>query len=312
MKAFTQVVSGIVLSSVLLLVFNNCNGFNSGPSRNPSIQNNGGTETGNGLNATAIVAKACAIIVSGHPELKSIDCLTGVSKTTLSPSLGVPPKTLDPFDSLIAAESAGSIHANSNALAQCLANFDAIDPQSLTVQNAYDANNFNPFRDVSKMIPTQINGCPIVYSDNNFVGPTPSPTPAPGTVVMDFDNPQPPESMHGLIPGIFGDIDFGNGQDWHWQVPYDADHSNSVYPNSSFPVSFSFVNGAKFLLSIRFFSTQSGTVTVSDENGQSVSMLIHADSQMHTLDLNFQQSSHVITFNFPYNSKLAIDDITYR
>ncbi len=311
MKHITQAISGFALASVLLVAFNNCNGFKENSINIPNQLDKGGTETGNGLNATAVVARACAVIVSGHPELNNADCMSGVSKTTLSPSLGVPPKTLDPFRSLIAAESAGAIHANANALSNCIANIDAIDPHSPQVQAAYNTSNFNPFSEMAKMIPTQANGCPAAYSDNSFVVPTPTPAP-PGAVVMDFDNPQPPNNVYGLIPGIFGDINFGNNQDWHWQAPYDADSSNSIFPNTSFPASFSFATGAKNLISIRFFSDQAGTVTVSDENGQSASMLIPADSQMHTLFLNFAQPSNIVTIDFPFIWKMALDDITYK
>jgi hypothetical protein len=142
-------------------------------------------------------------------------------------------------------------------------------------------------------------------------------TPPPGqTTTVDFDNPAPPGSSSSLLNGVFQGIDFGTGQ-WRWESGYNVDPTNHIFFDSSSGTSrtFQFSPAPRILTSMNVFTSgasgPSGTLTLSDDRGQTVTRTVTAGS-MQLVTTGWAQPSTVITVDFTLGWNLGIDDITYR
>ena len=138
-------------------------------------------------------------------------------------------------------------------------------------------------------------------------------TPPPGqATTVDFDNPTPPGASGSLLNGVFQGIDFGTGQ-WRWESAYDADSTNHVFFDSPSGTSRSlrFSAGPQVLMSMRVFTTGSGTLTLSDDLGQTVTRTVTTGS-MQLITTGWAQASTVVTVAFTSGWNLGVDDITYR
>jgi len=134
------------------------------------------------------------------------------------------------------------------------------------------------------------------------------------STTVTFDNPVPPgSSSGGRLRGVFQGIDFGKWG-WLWEGPFNADPTNHIYFSSSRGTSrtFSFEKRAsKILVGMRVFSTSSGTLTLSDDRGQTKVQTITAGS-MQSVTTGWTQASTTITVHFTNGWDLGIDDIEYR
>ena len=130
------------------------------------------------------------------------------------------------------------------------------------------------------------------------------------TTTVDFDNPAPPGSSSSLLNGVFQGIDFGTGQ-WRWESAYNVDPTNHIYFDSSSGTSrsFQFSAGPRVLTSMRVFATSAGTLTLSDDLGQTVTRSV-ATGSMQLVTTGWAQPSTVITVTFTSGWNLGIDDIT--
>ena len=138
-------------------------------------------------------------------------------------------------------------------------------------------------------------------------------TPGPGQPTMvDFDNPTPPGSSSSLLNGVFQGVDFGTGQ-WRWESAYNVDPTNHIFFDSASGTSrsFQFSSGPRVLTSMRVFTGSPGTVTLSDDLGQTVTRTVSTGS-MQLVTTGWAQASTVVTVSFTSGWDLGIDDVTYR
>jgi len=138
-------------------------------------------------------------------------------------------------------------------------------------------------------------------------------TPGPGQPTMvDFDNPTPPGSSSSLLNGVFQGIDFGTGQ-WRWESAYNVDPTNHIFFDSASGTSrsFQFSSGPRVLTSMRVFTGSPGTVTLSDDLGQTVTRTVSTGS-MQLVTTGWAQPSTIVTVSFTSGWDLGIDDITYQ
>src|SRR5262245_31089487 len=97
--------------------------------------------------------------------------------------------------------------------------------------------------------------------------------------VVSFDDPSPAGPPGSLLNGVFQSINFGTGQ-WRWSGPYFPDPTNHIYFDSSFGTfrTFSFATGPRVLNSMTVYAMTAGTLTLSDNLGQTVTQSISPGS----------------------------------
>ena len=113
----------------------------------------------------------------------------------------------------------------------------------------------------SNLVPRDTNGANDVFVHDRGA-------PAAVTTTVNFDTPAPPGGP-GPLDGVFGGIDFGTGQ-WAWEGPYGVDATNNIYFADSTGTSrtFAFSPAPRVLNSMSVFSPERGTLTLSDDAGQ--------------------------------------------
>src|SRR3989441_6496809 len=101
------------------------------------------------------------------------------------------------------------------------------------------------------------------------------------TTTVTFDSPAPPGSSSSLLNGVFQGIDFGTGQ-WRWEAAYNVDPTNHIFFDSPSGTSrsFQFSPGPRVLTSMRVFTSGAGTLTLSDDRGQTLTRTVPTGS-MH-------------------------------
>src|SRR2546428_10460445 len=135
------------------------------------------------------------------------------------------------------------------------------------------------------------------------------------TTTVNFDTPAPPGSSFDLVNGVFQGIDFGNGQ-WRWESAYDVDPTNHTFFDSPSGTSrtFRFSPAPRILTSMRVFPTDAsaptGTLTLSDDLGQTITRTVTAGS-MQLVTTDWIQASTVITVTFTAGWALRVDDIAH-
>ena len=131
------------------------------------------------------------------------------------------------------------------------------------------------------------------------------------TTTMDFDNPAPPGASGSLLNGVFQGIDFGTGQ-WRWESAYNVDPTNHIFFDSASGTSrsFQFSPGPRVLTSMRVFTSGAGTLTLSDDLGQTITRTV-ATGAMQVITTGWAQASTIVTVSFTSGWNLGLDDITY-
>src|SRR3989442_13862316 len=131
------------------------------------------------------------------------------------------------------------------------------------------------------------------------------------TTTVNFDTPAPPGSSFDLVNGVFQGIDFGNGQ-WRWESAYDVDPTNHIFFDSPSGTSrtFRFSPAPRILTSLRVFTSGAGTLTLSDDRGQTATRTVPT-GPIQLVATGWVQASTVITVTFTSGWNLGIDDITY-
>src|SRR3989442_350692 len=131
------------------------------------------------------------------------------------------------------------------------------------------------------------------------------------STTVDFDTPAPPGSSFSLLEGEFQGIDFGAGQ-WRWESAYDVDPTNHIFFDSPAGTSrtFRFSPAPRILTSLSVFTTGTGTLTLSDDRGQTLTRTVTMGS-MQLVTTGWAQASSVITVTFTSGWNLGIDDIIY-
>ncbi|MGB7215010.1 MAG: hypothetical protein WBE98_08225, partial [Gammaproteobacteria bacterium] len=130
--------------------------------------------------------------------------------------------------------------------------------------------------------------------------------------VVDFDNPSPPGTPGGLLNGIFQGIDFGIGQ-WAWDGPNGPNPTNHIYFATSAGTSrtIQFAGGPRLLESITAFTLQAGVLTLSDDQGQTVTRTIQPGS-LELVPTGWTVPSSVVTIEFSEGWELGVDRFAYR
>jgi photosystem II stability/assembly factor-like uncharacterized protein len=92
---------------------------------------------------------------------------------------------------------------------------------------------------------------------------------------VNFDTPPPPGHMNGVFEGI----DFGVGQ-WQWTGPYNVDPTNHIYfaDSTGTSRSFQFAPGPRVLNGLRVYTPTPGTLTLSDDVGQTFAQAVTTGS----------------------------------
>src|SRR3989442_7709323 len=131
------------------------------------------------------------------------------------------------------------------------------------------------------------------------------------TTTVTFDSPAPAGSSFSLLNGVFQGIDFGTGQ-WRWESAYNVDPTNHIFFDSPSGTSrtFRFSPAPRILTSLRAFTSGAGTLTLSDDRGQTLTRAVSTGS-MQLVTTGWAQASTVITVAFTSGWNLGIDDITY-
>ena len=131
------------------------------------------------------------------------------------------------------------------------------------------------------------------------------------TTIVDFDNPAPPGSSGSLLNGVFQDIDFGTGR-WRWEGAWGPNTTNNIYFDSEVGTSrtFAFVPAPRVLNSIRVFSPSAGTLTLTDDVGQTTAKLITVGT-MQLVNTGWTQPSTTVTVAFTSGWDIGVDDINY-
>ena len=133
------------------------------------------------------------------------------------------------------------------------------------------------------------------------------------TATIDFDNPAPSGSPDDLFNGIFEGIDFGTNQ-WRWSGPFSPNTTNSIYFDSDTGTSrsFQFVTDTRVLQSIEVFVLAAGTVTVSDNQGQTISQAL-TENSIGTITTGWTQPATTISVEFDGGAwNIGVDNITHR
>ncbi len=134
----------------------------------------GGTNTGNppypanstGAPSTAaqtVLDAACAKLTACFTSLTPAQCDSGIeAQTNLGATFGLS-AGFGSFQSIIDAETSGSIHANSTAEAQCVSDLNALSCSGNAVQSAYSASAPSDFSQVFSLFPTSPSSCKGLY-----------------------------------------------------------------------------------------------------------------------------------------------------
>jgi hypothetical protein len=140
-----------------------------------------------------------------------------------------------------------------------------------------------------------------------FVLQQSSPPSAQATMVADFDNPPPPGHMNGVFQGI----DFGAAQ-WQWSGPYNVDPTNHIYfaDSTGTSRSFQFSPGPRVLNGLRVYTTTQGTLTLSDDAGQTLTREVSTGS-VQAVTTGWTRPATTVTLSFTNGWDLGVDDITY-
>jgi len=157
--------------------------------------------------------------------------------------------------------------------------------------------------DATNLVPLDTNGVDDVFVHDRGA-------PSGVTTTVSFDSPAPPGGP-GPLNGVFAGINFGTGQ-WAWSGPYNVDSTNNVYFADSTGTSrtFAFSPAPRVLQSLRVYATSAGTLTLSDDAGQTLSRNVTTGS-MQQVTTGWTRPSTTVTVSFTMGWSLGVDDIAY-
>jgi len=158
---------------------------------------------------------------------------------------------------------------------------------------------------------TGINNTPSTVTSPGS-SPTDTTPAGPSAVTITFDGPAPLGASGDLLSGPFQGIDFGTGQ-WRWETGYAADATNHIYFDSSAGTSrsFAFSPAPQILTGMQVFALSAGTLTLSDDLGQTLTQTVVPDS-MQTVTTGWTRPSTTVTVSFTSGWDLGVDDINYQ
>jgi len=132
------------------------------------------------------------------------------------------------------------------------------------------------------------------------------------TVTVTFDNPAPSGTSGSFLNGIFQGINFGTNQ-WIWEDGFGPDTTRHIFFGSASGTSrtFTFAPGPRTLVSINVFAPVAGTLTLTDNLGQTRVQAI-ATGSMQVVTTGWTQASTTMTVNFTRGWELGVDDIVYQ
>ena len=121
-----------------------------------------------------------------------------------------------------------------------------------------------------------------------------------------FDTPAPE-----CWDGIFQGIDFGSGQ-WQISGPYNVNPTNHIYfaDSTGTSRSFQFTSAPRVLRGMRVYSTTPGTLTLSDDTGQTFTRPVSTGS-LQLVTTGWTRPATTVTVSFTNGWDLGVDDITY-
>jgi concanavalin A-like lectin/glucanase superfamily protein/IPT/TIG domain-containing protein len=129
------------------------------------------------------------------------------------------------------------------------------------------------------------------------------------TTTVTFDTPPPPGGS--ALNGVFQSIDFGTGQ-WQWIGAYNVNPTNHIYfaDSSGTSRSFRFAPAPRVLNSLRVYSPRAGTLTLSDDTGQTLTYGVTTGS-LQLVTTGWSRPATTVTVSFTEGWALGVDDITY-
>ncbi len=129
------------------------------------------------------------------------------------------------------------------------------------------------------------------------------------TTTVNFDNPAPSGARDSALNGTFQGINFGSGQ-WYWGGAYASNTTNNIYfaaqGQKSASLSFS---TPKVLQGLSVVSTVSGTLTLTDNLGQTVSSAIGTTAK--TVTTGWTKASTTVNVSFTGGWNAVFDNIQY-
>jgi hypothetical protein len=128
-----------------------------------------------------------------------------------------------------------------------------------------------------------------------------------GLITVHFDDPAP----EGGVNGVFEGIDFGRGQ-WEFSGPYYVNPTNHIYFSGSVGTSrsFQFSPGPRVLNSVCVYAVRPGTLTLSDDVGQTFTQEVPTETRQRVF-IGWTQPSTMVTVTFTEGWALGVDEITY-
>jgi hypothetical protein len=137
-------------------------------------------------------------------------------------------------------------------------------------------------------------------------------TTASTTTTVTFDNPVPSGNSGSFLNGVFQGINFGTNR-WRWETAFGPNPTRYIYFNSASGTSrtFTFSPGPRTLVSINVFTGTAGTLTLTDNLGQTRTQAITTGS-MQLVTTGWTQPSTTVTVNFTAGRNLGVDDIVYQ
>jgi hypothetical protein len=111
--------------------------------------------------------------------------------------------------------------------------------------------------------------------------------------------------------GVFQGIDFGTGQ-WRWETACPVNPTNHIYfaDSTGTSRSFQFAPALRVLESMRVFAERAGTLTLSDDAGQTLTLEVAAGSRQ-LVTTGWTLASTTVTVDYTSGWDLGVDDITY-
>jgi len=191
----------------------------------------------------------------------------------------------------------------------------SITPIAYTSASPSGALAISPTATTTYTLNANGTGGTVAASATVTVNPATPPPPPPvlsGTVIADFDNPNPGVSNAALLNGVFRGIDWGTGN-WRWSSSFGPDSSGHVFFDSSLGNSRTFTFSSPAVLhSMNVFSSPTvGTLTLTDDVGQTFTMDGIGPNSLTAINTGWTKASSTILVNFTAGWDLGIDDLNF-
>ena len=109
--------------------------------------------------------------------------------------------------------------------------------------------------------------------------------------------------------GYIGGVDFGVGQ-WRWEGATGPNTTNHLYLDSSSGTlrTFRFSGGAGILTSVEVFTPNTGTLTLPDDQGQTVSVEVQT-GDLYLVETGLEDPSMIVTVDFTAGWDLGVNNV---